>query len=635
VVLTVLSVLYFDARIRSSASAAALSAGRRTRGRVYTQTINGVGGRRDLATDSELLHRDLTAPVTSRAAEAAASGSTRESPLILGVLGHSELEMQRMPRLRDALMAFVSEIEHHLPDTELRVIVGVTGGGDLLFVRAALERGLQVEIVLPEALHEFTAGLDAEGRAALQGLLQHANVRCTHLSVCGGPGDHAKSGGELYTALTETLVRRSSILLTPWGGNAPARTGIRDAALRHIGIRADDHASEVSLVMLGLADDVDAADSVVSWTPAAPDGVGAAAAAAPAPRMPSQLARQLVDLNTYNRDFRHLRTRRPDAPVGSLLTGVPSEMPLEEWQGLEAVDAEYAKADALALHYQSRADRLFALFVAMAFTMGLAYLVYDKLAHRSALLVSYLVVLICSLGLYYALRGERWFAKHLTYRALAETLRVTFYLRLAGIDQRLDAGRVLALSGINRFRGFSLITHVLAALAVPGAQAGERCTPSLERSRCMEQEWIEGQFRYFTAKVAKLKRKGRRVKVLKNALFATIVVGMFAMILSQRLMEGYTVNGVSLHNGVTFVEGVLALLLAAWQLHDTNKATRELLLQYRNQGSHFARARRQLAALTDLAEREHILLELGRDSLMESYMWTIHRYHREHEPGRH
>jgi hypothetical protein len=23
---------------------------------------------------------------------------------------------------------------------------------------------------------------------------------------------------------------------------------------------------------------------------------------------------------------------------------------------------------------------------------------------------------------------------------------------------------------------------------------------------------------------------------------------------------------------------------------------------------------------------------LGRDSLMESYLWTIHRYHREHEP---
>jgi hypothetical protein len=27
-----------------------------------------------------------------------------------------------------------------------------------------------------------------------------------------------------------------------------------------------------------------------------------------------------------------------------------------------------------------------------------------------------------------------------------------------------------------------------------------------------------------------------------------------------------------------------------------------------------------------------VLAELGKDSLMESYLWAIHRYHREHEP---
>jgi hypothetical protein len=90
---------------------------------------------------------------------------------------------------------------------------------------------------------------------------------------------------------------------------------------------------------------------------------------------------------------------------------------------------------------------------------------------------------------------------------------------------------------------------------------------------------------------------------------------------------------VSLKSAATFVEGLFALLLGAWQLHDNHKASRELLLQYRNQGSHFARARQQLAELTDLGARNHILLELGRDSLMECYMWTIHRYHREHEPA--
>jgi hypothetical protein len=35
---------------------------------------------------------------------------------------------------------------------------------------------------------------------------------------------------------------------------------------------------------------------------------------------------------------------------------------------------------------------------------------------------------------------------------------------------------------------------------------------------------------------------------------------------------------------------------------------------------------------TSVRRRNEVLAELGKDSLMESYLWTIHRYHREHEP---
>ena len=570
------------------------------------------------------------------ATDAIGSCTHRESPLILGVLGHRELDSARVPRLRDALTAFLSDLKQHLPDTQLRMVVGITRGADLLFVREALERDLHVEMVLPAAPDACTAHFDSDDRAALHGLLAAANVGSTVLSPPPfvNSGDDPDRDSAMYTTLTEALVRRSSVLLTLWHGHSPARGGIAAAALRHVGVHTHHDDAEISLVMLGLADDVDSSDSVVYWTPGALEQTRSPATSGVATHMPSQLVRQLADLNTYNRDLRRLLARYPSRPLGSLLAGVPDDVPLDDRPALETIDAEYGKADALALHYQSRSDRLFGLFAAMAFTMGLTYLTYDKLAHRNSLLVSYLVVLICSLGLYYALRGRRWFAKHLTYRALAETLRVTFYLRLAGIDHRLDAARVLALSGINRFRGFSLITHVLAALGVPDAHAADRKSPDLDRSRCMEREWIEGQHRYFIAKVAQLRRKGRRVKLLKNVLFSTIVVVIVAMILSDNVMEGYKIlHGVSLKSAVTFVEGLFALLLGAWQLHDNNKASRELLLQYRNQGSHFARARQQLAELTNVDERNHILIELGRDSLMECYMWTIHRYHREHEPA--
>ena len=77
-----------------------------------------------------------------------------------------------------------------------------------------------------------------------------------------------------------------------------------------------------------------------------------------------------------------------------------------------------------------------------------------------------------------------------------------------------------------------------------------------------------------------------------------------------------------------------ALVLGVWELHQNKMAVRELLWQYRNQLDHFSRARARLTHTSSAVRRRHVLARLGKDSLMESYLWTIHRYHREHEPGR-
>jgi len=74
------------------------------------------------------------------------------------------------------------------------------------------------------------------------------------------------------------------------------------------------------------------------------------------------------------------------------------------------------------------------------------------------------------------------------------------------------------------------------------------------------------------------------------------------------------------------------VMLGAWELHQDKMATRELLWQYRNQLGHFTQARLELAHIRSASRRAEVLAALGKDSLMECYLWTIHRYHREHEP---
>jgi len=300
---------------------------------------------------------------------------------------------------------------------------------------------------------------------------------------------------------------------------------------------------------------------------------------------------------------------------------------------LREIDAQYGMADALAVHYQLRSDRLFQLFGLMAFTMGLAYLVYDKFGQWDLLLILYLIVLLSSVALYYALRGKQWFTKHLSYRVLAETMRAQFYLRLADVDRRVDAARVLALSGIDNFKGFGLIHLLLAAVEVQDSHEFDGGDAQADSLLGVEQTWIGNQHTYFVAKVARLERSARRVKVLQQILFVVILLVIVTMFLFDSAIEHIDIGfGVSLKNFLTFWMGFLALVLGIWQLHERKMASRELLWQYRNQRDHFARALRQLKHLSSIERRRQILAELGKVSLMESYLWTIHRYHREHEP---
>ena len=269
----------------------------------------------------------------------------------------------------------------------------------------------------------------------------------------------------------------------------------------------------------------------------------------------------------------------------------------------------------------------------MAFALGLAYLIYEKLTESRVVLIAYAVILLTSLGVYYFLQGKHWFGKHLAYRALAETLRARFYLTLAGADQAVDAIEVIALSGIDRFHGFGWLTFVLKGIEPIESAAGPVCRLDASDPGGVGQAWIENQYTYFIRRVARLETASRRIKRLRQGLFIAILIVILILFVFGNTLHHIDMGlGIPVRNMLTFSMGLLAVLLGVWELHQDKMATRELLWQYRNQLTHFARAKSQLARMTSPGRRSQLLAELGKDSLMESYLWAIHRYHREHEP---
>src|SRR2546423_9019373 len=170
--------------------------------------------------------------------------SIANSPFMVGVSGHRDLEPEELPRLREAVTGFVRQLREQLPDTQLRMIVGMAQGADLLVAQTALALGVGVEAVLPMPLEQYAADFDPATLASLKKLLRHPDIRCVELSS-DSAGDallhSAAQRDAMYANLTDTLIRRSSLLLALWDGRASHLSGgTADTVLRYLRVRTGE-----------------------------------------------------------------------------------------------------------------------------------------------------------------------------------------------------------------------------------------------------------------------------------------------------------------------------------------------------------------------------------------------------------
>jgi hypothetical protein len=586
-----------------------------------------------------------------RPQDAGERSAPARSPFYVGVSGFCDLAEVDVPRVRKAVAAFFQIVRTPIPDTEFKVLLGMTACADLLVAEMALELDLAVEAVLPMPIEDFAADFDEANQRLLKTLLAHQNLHCMELpqptngtagNVLTFPDRHAAAQRNLI----EILINKSNLLLAVWDGRMSSRPGgTADTVVRYLGIRTDESSHARHLEFATLDSEINTDSPFVYWIPIDSEGQDARVAGLRpcfltalgdtiltlGAEPPEALRQRLEDLNDYNRDFCRAQSDIGAASGGTLLGEVPLDLPLVDRPRLAQIDSEYRKADWLALYYQKRSDGLFGLFGVFAFVMGCLYLAYDKLGENQVLLTAYLVILLGSLALYRLLYSKVWFFKHLRYRALAETMRVKFYLCFAGVGRSVGAAEVFALSGIENFEGFGWIADVLKDVEPVGLAAAPALDP--RRIDFVRDAWVASQHRYFRRKVQLLERKDRRVSRWQTvAVASTVIVLLTRLLLPQSIRGVYVMTDVPLKNLLMLGAEILALFLGAWKLHQSKMATRELIWQYKNQLAHFLRASTELERTATPSRKAELLVDLARRSLMESYLWTIHRYHREHAP---
>ncbi|MGH8236685.1 MAG: hypothetical protein ACREXP_06630, partial [Steroidobacteraceae bacterium] len=295
--------------------------------------------------------------------------------------GHRDLHADAVALISRQVEEFLADLRRRLPDTELRIMTGMAQGADLLVARAAVKAGWKVDAVLPMTLERYSEDFGAESGAALRGLLADPTVTCTVLAAPPGADPNAPHGASramFYANLTQVLTAKCNLLLALWDGRTSRlEGGTADTVLRYLGARTHQGHGDSAIELQAADAAAEAAwgPHFVYWVPT-PRGDGAAVPGEPGyltgigenllaahgTAMPHPLAQQFSELNTYNREFERLSGKHAFERLDSLL---PTLGPIDshtDLEGLQKIDAEYGKADALAIYYQRYSDRLFRLF---------------------------------------------------------------------------------------------------------------------------------------------------------------------------------------------------------------------------------------------------------------------------------
>jgi hypothetical protein len=149
----------------------------------------------------------------------------------------------------------------------------------------------------------------------------------------------------------------------------------------------------------------------------------------------------------------------------------------------------------------------------------------------------------------------------------------------------------------------------------------------------VRRDWIDSQAGYFRNKVRRLTARYQSFEQVKMGLLVGMLVLAILLVgLQTPLMEFNLFGDASLWSVILLLTGVFPVTFGVWEVYEQKMAIRELLWQYRNQADYFTLAGMKLDHVRSPQVAQAIIAQLGHTCLVESFLWAIHRYHREHEP---
>ena len=355
---------------------------------------------------------------------------------------------------------------------------------------------------------------------------------------------------------------------------------------------------------------------------------------------------RLDTLNNFNREIISDKTKLDAAADRAKTFAIDSQTEKRLDTSLTCLLHTFLYADALSVKYRNLKLLTLRLLSVLGLALVLSFLMYDEM--ESDLMLFVYGALVISACVIYAISSKGGYhKKYISYRALAEALRVQFYWALGGISANVCDSYTFTQKA-----ELDYVRYIIRSMDIK--------LTGYTRRDCAYQYWIAGQHEYHTASATAKNSKNQR-NIFAARFMLALALLLFAVTLTMELLFKAAIQKEApindalrdiliMHDGqVVMLRGVLKIALGAISAGTAFLANyygglslpREIFDNRRmmalfgadlNQDSGaqdsaiIADTRQGEERITD----EH-MLKLGKESIIESGGWYIAQ--KENAPG--
>jgi len=567
--------------------------------------------------------------------------------LNIGITGHRDLVPAEIPVLESAVKSFFLGLQQRYPDLPLKLLSPLAAGGDQLAARVAVEAGIPLVAVLPMKQSEYERDFTPDELAGFRALMAAADQvvelspGANHESI---PPDApiTQERDRRYAEAGLFVSNHCQVLLALWDGKANGSpAGTAEMVRYHLTAVLEGMAERQSSAHLLSDNENDLAYHIVCSRDR-PDGdpapgliageagwLSARSGHIPVGELPPDYALMFDHFQTFVRDSADLGTT-PDHPT--LLEHAPRDLVIPPAAQLAV--RLFDSADRLAVQFQRRVSRGLSVLYTIAVLMGLVAITFSEYSLPHQVLWVFLALFFSGFGLHLYSGRRQWHRKYLDYRALAEALRVQFYLSLAGAG---GSGTVaFAHENFLQKQDVELgwIRHVMRTVSARAtANVVGNAEPDARWLPWVIENWVggqvsgdrasgkngaaRGQLAYYTGKELKNSLNYRRTQQLGAiCLWAGIAMAFVLAIAGGRVSPDQ-------RPVLMIMMGILPLIAGIRDAISHKKAEKELIKQYRFMARIFGNARRMLDDAGTDAFRRRVLTALGEAALEEGAEWIL------------